>query len=85
MGKQDKFDKAIDDLKCHYVASSPERQIHKSYSASQIVGSLQLACRRGHQTGIHDAYEAILIDYPKAADAILRYFGMNKEGSFEVR
>ena len=47
---------------------------------SRIEGSVELAYRRGHHAGTHDAYLTIKKKYPKAGQFLLNKNSMDKDG-----
>jgi len=70
----------IADLQERFCHRNPESQRRISFSIENVVGSLELAARRGEQTGFLKTYELLRDVHPEAAEHILKVFHVNPEG-----
>lgn len=59
--------KSLGNIKQAFISSNLRGQQHKSYSPSQVSGSISLGFYRGKQQGVYDAYLFLRKRFPKAA------------------
>lgn len=74
----------LNDLRKEHTRSDPFLQAKISVSVSQLLGTAELAARRGWQVGVHDAYLSIRQATPRAAKEILHTFHMNEKGNITL-
>ncbi len=53
-------------------------------AANRAGGNFELAWRRGHQAGIHDAYLTIRERFPQVAAQLIEAYGMSEDGALSV-
>lgn len=67
------------DLRRKFVGH-PRLQSKKKISAADAAGSISLGFLRGRHAGVFDSYKTLRKAFPKAAQALLDAYGMNKKG-----
>lgn len=66
-------------------SNAPEAITQRRWDESMHQGrkeNKELAWRRGHQAGIHDAYMTLKQDNPRIAERLRNAFEMQKDGSY---
>lgn len=84
MGYRAKEEDCLDSINRQYK-KHPQMQHKVRTSASEVIGNAAIGFYRGKQAGNHEAYMAIKKKFPKAAQAILDEFSMNKKGVITVK
>ena len=75
----------VGDLQDRFISPSGDAvmQVKIRSSPDQVCGALEMACRRGFQAGIHDAYLSLRENHPVAALALLETYKMDKNGTLQ--
>lgn len=71
---------ATQDIRRHYIPHPLMRHKVRT-SPSEAAGNATLGWYRGHHGGVYSAYLTLRKQFPKAANALLEAFGMDKTGA----
>ena len=80
MPTQEQVNRGIESIRQAHI-KHPRFQAQHKVSPSELVGSAELAWRRGHQTGAYDSIKKLRRKHPEAAKYLQKYFCMDNKGN----